>query len=131
MKIKPTKQHATYSCIEAKKWEITSDRIPRKVFWQRVGSDIFVTCPACSAINKLDGEVGFSGNVLPCAVCHNCQTHFFLRLTGWNGDVIVHCTTCKKTEAGREPNIKKKGWYMEPSDCDCCRVFYCPECKDE
>lgn len=133
MKIKRAPQHATYDSIKAIKKEITPDRAERLVMWQKDGVHIYTTCPACSAISNIkENTIDINGTVMPCVICVNCQTHYFLKLMDWDGMSKVLCERCGKVSYLKAGDLDKEGWTVyNHAPCSCCTAHHCPKCSSK
>jgi len=123
----------------ARRREITSDRPRGALCWQPDGrGGIFVTCPHCEKICKVDEAVArHDGLTFGCTVCPNerCESHFWIILEDWDGPVFCTCARCGRSATGAHGRLPE-GWKKIKNpphpECDCekCKGSYCPYCKE-
>jgi len=95
--------------------------------WQKIGKEVYATCPECRAINRITGHVGTSKNpkIWPdgyfggCMTCVYCKGHFLSHLVGWNGFARIRCECCHRVKKGSAREFKR--WDI--------KNLFCPKCK--
>jgi hypothetical protein len=128
MKIEKRGRHNFCSeTIGVRKGQIRSDRLPHECVWQELEGRIYVTCKSCDAINDVSKHgVQEDGEVRPCFVCLNCNSHYFATLEDWDGRNSYVCDFCGRVVRGKE---LPEGWKKKVLDCGCCYHYTCPEHK--
>ena len=123
--------------VSARKVVITSKRVKNSPIWQIDGSEIFVTCKSCDAINNINPhrqDIHTDGNVHPCFVCINCAAHYFVRLDGWKEQMTIRCSACGRRSKGafnkgELRKLRQSGWRIDPKDHAEAKCRWCAERK--